>query len=159
MNWAMPSVLSTAFWGQKNNYMPKLKPSVSLSNGPFTHLMDVRFPYESFAYREAIKELAGVRWQPTRKCWEISRDLIKDVCSLALAHELCVIDKLTHSEELAPGTYVQSVGDVNPKLYEYQQKAILKAIKERRLMLNFETGLGKTPAAIEVLRLLWQSAK
>ena len=48
--------------------------------------MDVRFPYEAFAYREAIKQLAGVRWEPRRKSWEVSRDLLKTVCLLAVEY-------------------------------------------------------------------------
>lgn len=129
--------------------MPKLKPSVSLQNGPSTHLMDVRFPYESFAYREAIKELAGVRWEPKRKAWEVSRDLLKDVCSLAVTHELGVIDKLTYELNVPPAELTEP----NPLLYSYQQQSVIKAINQRALMLNYETGLGKTPAAIDVLRI------
>lgn len=41
----------------------------------------------------------------------------------------------------------------NAKLYEYQKSAVLKALNDRRLMLNFKPGLGKTPTAIETLKL------
>src|SRR5262245_32196148 len=42
---------------------------------------------------------------------------------------------------------------VNTKLYQYQIDAVARGLASRRLMLNFKPGLGKTPTAIEILKL------
>lgn len=42
---------------------------------------------------------------------------------------------------------------MNEDLYPYQKEGIKKAIRNKRLLINFKPGLGKTPTAIETLRL------
>ena len=41
----------------------------------------------------------------------------------------------------------------HPKLYPYQNEAAFQAARQRRLMINFKPGLGKTPTAIQALKL------
>lgn len=43
--------------------------------------------------------------------------------------------------------------DANRNLYNYQAKGVYAAVKKKRLLINFKPGLGKTPTAIETMRL------
>lgn len=43
--------------------------------------------------------------------------------------------------------------DVNPALYPYQTRGVDRALSEKRLLINFKPGEGKTPTAIEAMRL------
>lgn len=132
--------------------MAKLLPSVSLSNSTAPHLMDVRFPYEWFEFREELKQLAGVRWEAKRKVWEVSRDLESSIKELAAKHEVGVLSKLTR-ELSTPPKEIFNESDINPKLYPYQREGVLNVLQQRSMMLSYGTGLGKTPTTIEAMRL------
>ena len=53
-----------------------------------------------------------------------------------------------------PPFFTPKEGQLNKKLYLYQANAVTAALAATRLLLNLGPGLGKTPTAIECLRLL-----
>lgn len=51
-----------------------------------------------------------------------------------------------------PKPKIISMAEPSPQLYPFQRDAVCQAIKEKRLIIGFDMGLGKTFTAIEVIR-------
>ena len=107
------------------------------------------FFYISFSYDEAfiyaLKQWPGCRYAPEagKTVWAIPKELQKEV--LSAAQEFGLSGK---PEEPGPRGQFRSM---NPKLHDFQKGAINSAFW--RPLINFEMGLGKTPTAIEAMRL------
>lgn len=109
------------------------------------------FIFTKFKYHqgliEAIKQYPGTKWNKENSCWVIPQCLQGKV--LDDAHVRGIIPAFVYAE-----AFDVDISEINPILFkEYQQPAVLRALSQRRLLICFETGLGKAATAIETCRL------
>jgi len=104
-----------------------------------------RFPFKQ-SIIDAIKVYPGVRWNKAQAAWLVPVDVGSKVAGIALAHQM----KVSTKSGKAPVKFPYKLND---ELYSFQLGAVEKAIGlGGKLLISFETGLGKTPTAIEILR-------
>lgn len=101
-----------------------------------------RYNKPLFSY---IKTFPGSKWVPSLKHWLIPVecvDYVKDWCRRAGL-------KVIEQQELPSLTPPPPVEEVeNTPLYPFQKRAARRIIKDRRHVLTFEMGTGKTPTSI-----------
>lgn len=84
-----------------------------------------------------LKRYPGVFWDNDAKAWAVPLDVVPFISWLSL-----------------PATKPVKLNvQINKKLHAYQQEAVLAATTNRRYILSFEMGLGKTPTTIDTLRV------
>jgi superfamily II DNA or RNA helicase len=92
---------------------------------------------------DAIKVYPGVRWDSKQRAWKVPIDLAPYIESEAKlqGQRFPVLD----SQALFPPTLENPYYN---RLHGYQQESVNKILVDRRHLLAYETGLGKTPPAI-----------
>lgn len=135
--------------------MPKLSNtgSMVILNDRHDYMCRVRTPYVPGINIDlgcGVDRLGmpGAKWNANDKSWSYPIEGFAYLQSVARKYGFSFQDKRDGQYQ----RYIE-VSGFNPALKEYQSEAVLKALRTRRLMINFETGLGKTLTAIECLRL------
>lgn len=114
--------------------MAKLGPAIP------THFAAVRFPYHE-PMIQSIKQFPGVQWDRTQKLWIVPSDCVQFVHQAAKAHGITC-------SALAANRCDNIPIRASSSLYDFQISAAQRALKEQSLLINFETGLGKSAAAL-----------
>ena len=109
-----------------------------------SYWLKVKFPYHE-KLKEAIKRIPGSRW--TGDVWQMPADCI-GVCAQLAQQFAFGLNNRVVSRRLANGRGVEST-----RLHTYQRESVHRALTEARLVINHEMGLGKTPIAVEVMRV------
>lgn len=102
----------------------------------------MRFDYHE-PLIESLKQLPGARWSPQERCWIVPQDCLG-------AAKLMLQEHKTNASFIAHA--IKPMPEPNPAplpLYPYQQHASNLARQKNGLLINFETGLGKSAAAID----------
>jgi len=128
----------------------KLKPAITISPGP-RGCLKLKFDFRFEQLREQLKEQCLAVWEPREKAWIVGEDFFLKVRELAEAVGLTV---QAHS---ALGTG-QSTGEINlpNDMYPFQRAGVSNALMLRSYMLSFDTGLGKSRTALEVIKQIGQ---
>jgi SNF2 family DNA or RNA helicase len=110
-----------------------------------SYLHACRFKYNQ-GFIEELKLLPGARWNKIEQYWLTPVELQSKIVETA---------SMFGFASVPPPVLLASSrsGQFNPKLYPFQHTAVERALDTGALLLNFEMGLGKTPTAIETLRL------
>ena len=97
-----------------------------------------------------VKQFPGRQWDRSSKEWLVPCEVVPSILD-------AVVDCFGEGATIQ-GTGEQGIGigiPLNPKMYEFQSNAVRDILAQNATgFLNFEMGLGKTPSAIEVLRLM-----
>jgi len=110
------------------------------------HMTALHFGHDP-ALQTKLKVFPGVRWYDG--AWEIPSELMGQVLDLARVAGKCVSAGTPPPVDLA----ARVISGVNEKLYPYQREDVLCALAQRHYLLNYEMGLGKTPTAIDAMKL------
>ncbi len=131
--------------------MPKLKTGLRFYPSNQHGFIDCSFPYNENLISD-VKEIPGVAWNKSAQRWRIPQETTVFVVGMVLKRGLTYCPQ---EDNLACSNYPTiPEGRINPTLHPYQIAAVKRVFRGRRLLINFETGLGKTVVAIEVCRLL-----
>lgn len=112
-----------------------------------SYWLRVSFPYHE-KLKDAIKRIPGTSWDGNGKVWKCPSD------TRCILQHLATQFGYTANVCLGtrPGPSNGTLGVVGA-LHPYQQDSCRAALDSRRLIINHEMGLGKTPIAIEVMRV------
>lgn len=116
-----------------------------ISDGEY---IQVRFDWNKDMLRY-VKNYPGRRWHKEEKYWSVPKDGLEylQAAKDELGYKIiCSTNLLNSPEDTIPS-------EINTQLYLYQQIGVSKILNSDAMLLNFETGLGKTPVTIEAMRL------
>lgn len=95
---------------------------------------------------EAVRQWPGVRWSGSfPRGWLVPQELEDRLRILALEHGLSVPGTVEVDAKPRPASQLQG-------RHEYQVRAAEKAVAQNGLLINFDTGLGKSTTAILALQ-------
>ena len=108
-------------------------------------MVHLDFPYDEkvLVY---MKVRPGMRWNPEIKKWVGPEECMSTYRWIAEHTGYEFVDSTVEPS-------LPLHGEVNPSLHGYQKDAVLRALRQRSLLISFEQGLGKTATAIETIRL------
>lgn len=132
-----------------------IEPNLIVDDG----VIEVRFPYDSVTTNAIRREVPGVVWVSSRKCWTTSYVNIVATVQFAHRHNLRIADgvedemrlEMQRAETLHKASSALDA-DINiPSaipLLPYQRAGVAYLLKTRRAMLCDEMGLGKSVQAL-----------
>lgn len=129
--------------------MVKLLPSITISESKYRGCLDLKFDYRFEELRDDLKNQCLAIWDSSRKVWIVGADHVNGVVHLAEHYGLGV-------SGWADGK-VKSIAPVEPTylptdLYPFQRAGICNSLTFKSYMLSFDTGLGKSRTALEILQ-------
>lgn len=108
-----------------------------------TWLVPVQVPW---AMKDFVKAIPGVVWNPERKRWLLPREVVNFVVQKGREQrQVCIVEDHQDGKTWTDPEWPSD-------LYDFQKVAATAVLHERRGLLNFDMGLGKTRTAIEVLK-------
>ena len=97
---------------------------------------------------EELKVMGGAKWNPDNKCWIIDdSERNRYAFEYLLGFRVC-------PDKFEPIPYTS-----NRRLFDHQREGVRFAIENKRCMLAFEMGLGKTLTAIEIMEYAFLKEK
>jgi superfamily II DNA or RNA helicase len=105
------------------------------------------------AFTKAIKSYAGVHWDSETKFWYIPLDMLDEIqkeAEKAKVKLLALVDRPWTTDKAVTITEIESVSGYRP--YEFQTREVSKLVYLDRCHITWEMGLGKTIAALLLLR-------
>lgn len=108
-------------------------------------LSRVRFDFDSVIV-SSLKRSPGPRWDPADRSWVIPDELLDKLKVVATARSF----QIRHAVEELPAIPLSAL---SPNLFPYQAGGVQRLLARRRLLLNFEQGLGKSATFVEACRL------
>lgn len=119
--------------------MAKLAPQIP------KHFAVLHFPYHE-PFQDDLRQLPGAHFDKSRKAWLVPVDLLAEGLRLAQIHGVAV--------RAVPCTQVpsQACALSSRPLHYYQHKASAAARAAGAYLIDFETGLGKSAAAIDAVQ-------
>jgi superfamily II DNA or RNA helicase len=125
---------------------------LKISPGFYSGQSKLEFPYARVdPFRDFIKQYAGCLWNPEHKCWTVPNELLDPIRDAAVKLEFEVDDAELRGN-LSPWIVDGEQYELSEDLKPWQREGILRALVERTLLVNFDTGLGKSRTALEVYK-------
>lgn len=125
--------------------MPKMPKILRFLPTATRYLLECKYLYDK-EMNGFIKQFPGTRWDNNEKCFMVPKELESLIAARGTEKGYKVIEH----EPIEHNLFGKKI---NTKLYPYQQKDVAIALKNRRHIPSYEMGCGKTPVAIEALRL------
>lgn len=94
-----------------------------------------------------LQSIPGARWDAASEMWLVPIELQSEALRYAQSQ------RVTTSFVFAKPGNLDALERADPRLYQFQRAIVARAIYDRRLLVAVETGLGKTPIALETFRL------
>ena len=125
--------------------------NLKLVDGTVSGNVGLEFPYGGGdAFRGYLKTLVGCLWKPAPlKMWTAPSELIEPITDTAVKLGYTIVDERT-SPMLFDDVCVRATEDTG--VLPWQVEAIKRGIQEGTLLVNFDTGLGKSRTALEIYR-------
>ncbi len=119
---------------------------------PINTGFEVNFIYKPYLV-DAIKQVPGARWNPTRKNWFVPKSSEPELLNWSKIYGGKVAAPTKHIEigEIEPLPELEVEIPLKRSLYHYQQQGVAYALKHKKVIVGDEPGLGKTFQSIATL--------
>lgn len=129
--------------------MPKIQRGIRVRQIPGKpHLRALYFGIHK-ELQDHIRQVPGVNWKPKERYWQAPVEMMEQVAELGRRFGRPVVGFEPARFRADPSASFH----VDEQLYPYHHEGIMMALAQRHFLLNYEMGIGKTPGAIEVMKL------